>query len=150
MEGSTLTTTTLTPYVIDASVAMKWFSHVNEENIDDALKLQKLHLKRKCLLIAPDLLVYEIVNALRYNPNLKENDIQLALSSLLKMDIELVKPDQVLIKEAVKLACAKDITIYDSCYIALALNRGCLLITAARKLFGKVRDLPQVALLKNL
>jgi predicted nucleic acid-binding protein len=149
MEGSTLTDATPTLYVIDASVVIKWFSHINEENIENAVKLQELHLNRECLLLAPDLLIYEILNALRYNPYFERNDVQLALLSLLKMQLELVKPAADLIEEALRLAYAKDITIYDASYMALALKRGCLLITADDKLFGKIRDLAQAALLKN-
>ncbi|MDI6689271.1 MAG: type II toxin-antitoxin system VapC family toxin [Actinomycetota bacterium] len=142
--------TSSTLYVIDASVAIKWFSHVNEADIEQALKLQELHLWKECLLIAPDILVYEIINALRYNPNFEQDDTNLALLSLLKMELELIKPDEDLLKRAIKLAYNKDTTIYDASYIALAQKKGCLLITADGKFFTKIQDLPQAILLKDL
>jgi len=142
--------TSSTFYVIDASVAIKWLSHVNEKDIEQALKLQELHLREECLLIAPDLLAYEITNALRYNPNFEQDDTNLALLSLLKMELELIKPDEDLLKRTIKLAYNKDITIYGASYIALAQKKGCLLITADSKFFTKIRDLPQAILLKDL
>lgn len=137
-------------YAIDASVAIKWFSGINEDNLEQALKLQELHLQRDCLLIAPDLLVYEVVNALRYNPYFEQRDTELAFQTLYKMELGLVEPGKEEIKEAIKLAYKKNITIYDASYLALAQKHQAFLVTADIKFYEKVKELPHVIILQDL
>jgi len=140
---------TNTSYVVDASVAVKWFSQTGEDDIEKALRLQELYLQRECALTAPDLIIYELANALRYNPNFDQKDTELALLSLHKMGMELVAPSETLLKKAVEFAYQKNITVYDAIYVALALERRCLLITADTKSYKKIRDFSQVILLKD-
>jgi len=52
-------------YVLDASVLIKWFS--NEEYTDRALKLRDDFLQGYTELVVPDLLLYEVSNALRWH-----------------------------------------------------------------------------------
>jgi len=136
-------------YVIDASVAVKWFSQADEDDFEKALRLQELYLKRECALTAPDLIVYELVNALRYNPNFDQKDTELALLSLQKMGIELAASSETLLKKAVEFAYQKNITIYDAAYAALALVQRCLLVTADSKFYKKIQGFSQVILLKD-
>ena len=60
-------------YVLDASVLIKCFS--DEEFTDIALKLRDDFFHRNTELFVHDLLLYEISNALRYNPNFDEIDV---------------------------------------------------------------------------
>jgi len=140
---------TNTSYVVDASVAVKWFSQTGEDDIEKALRLQELYLLRECALTAPDLIIYELANALRYNPNFDQKDTELALLSLHKMGMELVVPSETLLKKAVEFAYQKNIIVYDAIYVALALERRCLLITADTKSYKKIQDFSQVILLKD-
>ena len=55
-------------YVIDASVCIKWFSFENEDDVNIASSLRVQHMNRNIFLVAPDILVYEVTNALAYNP----------------------------------------------------------------------------------
>lgn len=137
-------------YVVDASVVIKWFSENNEDNLKQALKLQKLHLQRDCFLIAPDLLVYEVVNALRHNPHFKQNDTKTAIKSLYKMELGLMEPGEKEIERAADLAYEKNITIYDASYVALARQHKAFLITADMKFYKKAGDLPQIIALQDL
>lgn len=154
MERGPLSPSTVTPphvtFVIDASVAVKWFSGTEEDDLDLALKLQGLHLKRGCLLTAPDLLVYEVVNALRYNPHFKQRDTELAFQSLQKMHLGLIVPGVKEIERAIALAYRNKITFYDAAYLALAQERQLFFVTADLKFYQKVEDLPQVLLLRDL
>jgi len=52
--------------VLDASVAVKWFSE--EEYTEKALELRERIRVGKERVIVPDLLLYELANALKYNP----------------------------------------------------------------------------------
>jgi len=52
--------------ILDASVVLKWF--VNEADSGQALKLREDFYAGKREIVVPDLLFFEIANALRYNP----------------------------------------------------------------------------------
>jgi len=53
--------------VADASVVVKWF--VEEDYTDEALRLRDDYVERALEIASPDLLPYEVLNALRYNPS---------------------------------------------------------------------------------
>jgi predicted nucleic acid-binding protein len=57
-----------TKIVVDASVAVKWF--VEEEFSDLALKLRDMHVNGLVDLVAPSLMPYEVLNALKYSKSL--------------------------------------------------------------------------------
>lgn len=72
-------------YVIDASVAIKWFSE--EEFTDKAIEIRDNFYKGTVELAAPDLILYEVSNALRFNPNFNEEDVIEAVNSLFDMGL---------------------------------------------------------------
>lgn len=131
-------------YVVDASVVVKWFSQLDEDNLGKALSLRDAYAEGSCLLIAPDLLLYEAINALRYNPRLKEKDTEAAFESLVKMDLTISNPNEPDLRHVIKYSYERDLTIYDAAYLALADEYRCPLITADEKLHQKIYDLPQV------
>jgi len=49
--------------VLDASVVLKWF--VNEEDSDKAVRLRKQYYLGEREIVVPDLLLFEVSNALR-------------------------------------------------------------------------------------
>ena len=59
-------------YVLDSSVAIKWFSE--EDDTDLALKFREGFLKGDIDIVVPDLQLYEIANALRFNKKLNSTD----------------------------------------------------------------------------
>lgn len=130
-------------YVVDASVVVKWFSQLDEDNLGKALSLRDAYAEGSCLLIAPDLLLYEVVNALRHNLRLKEKDTQSAFESLVKMDLTISNPSEPDLRRVIKYSYGRDLTIYDAAYLALADEYRCPLITADEKFYQKVSDLPQ-------
>jgi len=103
--------------VLDASVVLKWF--VNEDDGEQALRLREefYHGERE---IAPDLLLYEVANALRYNPDFTVEEIVQALRTLFDMGIWIITPTYALLSKVVELAKSLDITCYDATYLALA------------------------------
>jgi len=134
--------------VIDSSVAVKWFSQ--EAGTDAALALREDAFLRKRRLEAPDLLLYEIGNALRYNVRLDADDVKLALASLLDLGIVFHPAGAALLSKAVDLAFRYRLTVYDSCFIALADNRSLPLITADEKLVEKAGGRPGIVRLSDL
>ncbi|MEW6447655.1 MAG: type II toxin-antitoxin system VapC family toxin [Bacillota bacterium] len=76
--------------VLDASVILKWF--INEEDSDQALRLREEFYSGKRDIVVPDLLLYEVVNALKYNPTFKETEIKKAVKTLFDLGIKIITP----------------------------------------------------------
>jgi predicted nucleic acid-binding protein len=123
--------------VVDASVAVKWFSE--EEGSDKALELRNGHIDGKTTLIAPDLLVYEVANALRFKPGLNPQLMVKALDDLFGLQIDLMAPSSELVRRGSEIAFEYEITAYDSCYLSLGEILGTEVVTADDKLYEKAK-----------
>jgi len=128
--------------VIDASVAMKWF--IQERNRDRALILREKHVKGERSLLAPDLLIYEVCNSLRYNPEFTEADVRDAVKALFGLHLELSSPTIRDMDKASENAFKYDITIYDALYLSLAESEKSPIITADERLCEKAEESPSV------
>lgn len=117
--------------VVDASVVTKWF--VNEAGTDRALALREDHISGKVLLVAPELLFIEVLNALRYKDQ-KEKELEIVNRTLWEFQFHLERTNAYLLRQATRLALEHNVTLYDALYAALAHVHGCPLITADRKL----------------
>lgn len=126
-------------YVVDASVAIKWFSE--EENTDKAIEIRNKFFKGICEIAAPDLILYEVSNALRFNPNFNEDDVIEAVNSLFDMGISIIVPTPRVVKSSINMAFRYKTTIYDAFYVALANEIGFKFVTADSKLYQKIKDL---------
>jgi len=120
----------------DASVIVKWF--VEEEYTDKALKLRDMHVNGEVTIAAPELLPFEVLNALRHSNLFEKDELVNVAVSLSSYGIELHSLRGRLAEEAVKIAVEKDITIYDSSYVALAATLNTRLYTSDRKLIEKL------------
>ncbi|MDW7977944.1 MAG: type II toxin-antitoxin system VapC family toxin [Candidatus Caldarchaeum sp.] len=121
--------------VVDASVAVKWFNQ--EQHSTNAVKLLHDYARRRVDLTAPYLIVYEVCNALRYNPEFGETDVAEALRFLagLQMRFRLLDGDYA--RRAVSLAYSLGLTFYDAVYVALAEAEEAELYTADEKILTK-------------
>lgn len=136
-------------FVIDASVCIKWFVSPNEKFVVNAKKLRQDLLNKRVLLIAPDLLLYEVSNALSYNTNLTKAAVIEAIKSLNLMNIKYVKPLEQILKITINLKFLKNITVYDAIYLGLAKFVNAQLLTADEKLYNSVKELGYVVLLSE-
>lgn len=127
--------------VMDASVCIKWFSGSKEDNVENAVKLRSDFLYKRIYIIAPDLILYEVANALSYNPKFSERHVINAISSLNSMQIKTIKPIPQVMEIAANIRYKKNISIYDSVYMALSRFINAQFITADKKLYEKVKDL---------
>jgi len=124
--------------VVDASVVVKWFTQ--EDLRREALSLRRSHMDGGLTLTAPTLLVYEVVNALRYNPSLTVEDQERAAAALFLMGVELEPPTPGGIAGAVELADRYDTTIYDAAYLSLAFQQDIALVTADVRFVEKAAE----------
>ena len=118
-------------FVVDASVAIKWF--LPEIHSDAALRL----LAQEHTLHAPDLIFSEFGNVLwkRVTKNeISKNEANATIEGLLSLHLQ-VQPSQLLILLALELACGKNRTVYDSLYLAAAIALESPLVTADAKFY---------------
>lgn len=118
-------------FVVDASVALKWF--LPEPDGECAARLRREGTD----LDAPDLLHAEVANALWEwvrRGELKASTAGRIVEVLSKLPIE-VHPSRQLSGAALQIACATGLTVYDSLYLATALLTDGVLVTADRPLF---------------
>jgi predicted nucleic acid-binding protein len=123
-------------FVVDASVAIKWY--LPEPNSVDADRL----LSGGFQLLAPDLLFPEIGNILWKRIMRSEMTVykaQVILRALESLPMTL-RPSSSLAENAMTVACGLRRSLYDSLYLALALMADCKLVTADRKLFDAVKN----------
>jgi predicted nucleic acid-binding protein len=130
-------------YIIDASVALKWFYREKESEVEQAFKLREDYRRRRVDLYAPDLLVYELSNVLRYKQDLEESYIEDAIDSIYEM--RMLKPaTQETLRQAIRIALQYNASVYDAVYLAFAEEHRTWLITADRQFYLKVKQIPLV------
>ena len=135
-------------FVIDSSVVVKWFSL--ETDTPAALALRDALFRGDCRILAPDLLLYEVANALRFHPRFAEDDVRAAVASVLDLGIEFAAPDPDLLRRAVELAFRFKTTGYDACFLALADLQNAPLVSADEKLIAQARGFTSVVRLSDL
>lgn len=126
--------------VADASVITKWF--VQEEYSINALRLRDDYINRLIDIAAPELLPFEVLNSLRYNPEFGEKDIKESAKALEKYSLWLFPILGKLAEKTIENALKYGITIYDSSYLSLANPESKILYTADEKLLAKLKDNP--------
>ena len=134
--------------VIDASVVIKWF--IEEKDSAKALLLKDNHINGKTILIAPDLLIYEVANVLLFSKIFTPLEIKGCLQDLYELEIDLINPSIDFVLSAIELAFNKQISIYDASYLALAKELDIKLITADKKLYTSANEPHLIDLLADI
>lgn len=135
-------------FVLDASVMLKWF--MDEVDTDKANAIKNDHVTGKLTITIPDLAIYEVGNALRYEPEFSIEEVNKCLQELYDLDTDIIVPLPEIIPSVTKVAYENGVTFYDAFYIALAKELNLQFITADEKLYSKVKHLPFVQLLNKL
>ena len=126
----------MTRWVVDASVAVKWF--LPEVDAEAAQRL----LQAQHELLAPDLLWAEVGNTLW--KKWRQGEITAETAQGILRDIRTfplqVHRTEMLLETAWDLAVQWQRSIYDSLYLAIAMTVTCQLVTADRRFYNALRD----------
>ena len=128
----------MTPLVVDASIAVKWF--IPESHSIKALRL----LDADCELLAPDLIFAEFGNVLWkkwLRQELEPEVIAPLLADLGRMRLR-IAPTAALTDKAADIAVTYKRSFYDSVYLALAVQAQGRMVTADEKLCNALRATP--------
>ncbi len=128
-------------YVVDASVAAKWY--VPEIESEGALRF----LDGNHELLGPELLLPELGNILWKKVRrgeLTPREAREVLRAFLSAPVA-IQSSEILLEPAFDLAIGLRRTVYDSLYLALALLQGCRMVTADRPLYDAVSQSPFAA-----
>lgn len=119
--------------VVDASVALKWF--LTE---DDSDRAERLMATRD--LLAPSLILSEVGNGLWSKRIASSIDLELAQDMMAKLPrlFREIVPIEQLMSPAIEIAYELEHPIYDCLYLAVARERGLLLVTADQRFITKV------------
>jgi len=122
--------------VTDASVIVKWF--VDEVDSEKARKLRDEYINGSIEIVVPELMPYEVLNALKYTRLFTAEELIMIAKSLSLYGFKLYTLTGKLAEKTVEIAVQKDITIYDASYIALAKELNVKLYTSDVKLMERV------------
>lgn len=112
--------------VVDASVVVKWY--IPEKNHEEARRLRDDYLDGAHEIVAPHLLGFEVVNALKYSGYYEGERLDEAAESLSEYGVEL-RPFGDCGRVA-ETADELDVSVYDASYVALASATDSVVFTA--------------------
>lgn len=136
-------------YVVDASVALKWFFQTapDEDHLDRAMNLLCASRERGIEFIQPPHFIAEVAAVLaRKKPETAEADLR----DLLALDFRIVA-DSLIYQCACELAITLNHHVFDTLYHAVALQtRDAILITADQRYVDKAHAIGRVMRLADL
>ena len=118
--------------VVDASVVVKWFVATDEAGVAEAAGLLADHAADRIRLLAPALVVHELMGVLVRR--LHGDSVAEALDAFFDAGVHLVTPDRELMGLAAELVREFQVSAFYSAYASLASSLGCALATADRRL----------------
>ncbi|MBI4145905.1 type II toxin-antitoxin system VapC family toxin [Candidatus Woesearchaeota archaeon] len=127
--------------VIDASVLTKCF--LSEPDSEKALRLLQEHEIGEKLIIVPELIFFEVLNAIKYNLKLTPEELSDISRALLRCQLHVEYLGELLLAKTAELAQRYNTTVYDASYAALAELHDVQCITADDKLLRK--GMPRLA-----
>ena len=122
--------------VLDASVIVKWFCE--EEYTDIALRLRDRFFVGELTIVVPELMFYEVSNAMRYNGVLSMSEKLGVIDDLFSIGFDVVTASEEILSGAMNSALETNTTIYDNIYLAVGRSKRCRLITADKVFRDKI------------
>ncbi len=137
-------------YVVDTSVALKWFVESDQSDVLQARKLRESYYEGRCEIRAPELLLIELANALKAGRKFTPREIVEILESLRDLNLAYQAFGWATAATAVEIASACGATVYDSYFLALALESQSILVTADESFLRKTRHYPGIVSIRQL
>jgi predicted nucleic acid-binding protein len=137
-------------YVVDTSVALKWFVERGESDVEKAVALAQAYRRGECRLRVPGLLALEVANALIRGRRFTLSEVLRALIFL--KDLELVVEDLhwPTLNAAVEISAVAGVAVYDCYFLAMALESDGHLVTADEMFIRKAHRFPKILPLRRL
>jgi len=120
--------------VVDAAVVLDWLL---EEPSARSGEILALHVAGTDLLVAPELLHYEVGNVLATRLSVPFPEIEELFDWFFDLDIETYSLGTEQLKVSLTLANQYSLTVYDAAYVALAMALDSKLVTLDRKLANR-------------
>lgn len=121
--------------VVDASVVVKWFK--DETHTDRALALRDDWAAGSVALHTVELMPYEVLNALRYDPVQTDETLRRAAANLRGYPFRLL-PFAEIAERTAENALRHGISVYDAAYLSAAEELGAPAYTADERLIARV------------
>lgn len=134
-----MTTAYHAAYVLDASVAVKWFTKRAEQDQATAFALRDRHAAGQCQFIVPEFFFLEVLSALRRHAKASEADAHEALELLEDMGLKVEPMDRDRLRKTTAISWAYGAGVYDAAYVALAETVGYPFLTADEALVRQMR-----------
>jgi predicted nucleic acid-binding protein len=115
---------------LDSSVILKWFTAVEEEHQDRARAFQGAFAEGRLRIIAPRLLMLELLNAAAHGWRWSGDQLAALAEDLGELRFELVDPA---LADVARWA-ARGLSAYDAAFVAVAEAAGVELVTADRRI----------------
>ncbi len=137
-------------YVVDASVAVKWFIWEREADREQALNLRRHHIEGRTRMIVPELFLLEVPNAIKAAKRATEGELADVITTLHDLDLQIERHSWDVLRKTNAIAWTYHLTWYDGLYVALAEVLGYPLVSADEALVRKLRGHGIVVRLKDL
>lgn len=119
--------------ILDTSVIFKWYVKTNEADTAKADLILKRFSEGTDVIKVPELVIYELANALYYCQRLTLKEKAEAMTNFFDLGVAIIAICEDDILYSFQIAQKHQITIYDAVYLSLAKRLQDLLITANPK-----------------
>ncbi|MBI4096594.1 MAG: type II toxin-antitoxin system VapC family toxin [Candidatus Levybacteria bacterium] len=127
-------------YILDTSVAVKWFHRSQELHVAEAKRVWDDLSSGKISVILPDILFLELLNVFIKGKNSSSQSSYSILSELYKSPVTITEMSLPVLEIAARLMEKYNIASYDAYFLALAQYENCKLISDDQKAHGKIKD----------
>lgn len=113
---------------------------MDEEGSEEALRIRRRYVEGEAEIVAPELIMFEVLNALRFKGLFTAQEVKCISESLDAYAFDLRPLRGQYAAHALDAAYENDLTLYDASYISLASLEGAKMYTADRKLIVKLHE----------
>jgi predicted nucleic acid-binding protein len=111
--------------VLDASVVVKWFKSAGESHVEAAQRLRARYQEGHFSVVVPGLLYLELLNAAARRWDWGAVELATLADGLTGLGFRVHEPAL----EGIVTWCARGLTAYDACYLAVAEERRTVVVT---------------------